>query len=157
MNYIRLLLVLFIGCSSLQAMNPRAAEAVTDAEQSTVQSDKCAICLTDLDEVDPKDICTTLCDHRFCRACLDEWSKTSDTCPVCRDDLCSGAWVVVEIRIPKKVKVVLDRLGIITQSARRVAGKVIINFGAPTALAALVVYCYMNTPNTAMPTDEPAC
>ena len=43
---------------------------------------KCPICLESLDEK-----ITTACNHDFHESCLNTWSKTNDTCPLCRHDL----------------------------------------------------------------------
>ena len=45
----------------------------------------CSICLT---TPDLEKATLTLCDHLFCRSCLDIWLKEHSTCPFCREHVC---------------------------------------------------------------------
>jgi hypothetical protein len=43
---------------------------------------ECPICL---DKIKKKEVTTTnKCFHKFCLLCIKEWSKTKETCPLCR-------------------------------------------------------------------------
>lgn len=42
----------------------------------------CAICLEEMDE---KNNCTTLCNHKFCLSCMLKSLKYKNSCPVCRE------------------------------------------------------------------------
>ena len=42
---------------------------------------ECQICWTESSDT------ITFCDHQYCRKCIDEWMKRSNTCPMCRQDL----------------------------------------------------------------------
>lgn len=43
----------------------------------------CCICLEKL----PKRVKVTKCNHKYCRECIDEWTKKNYTCPLCRTKL----------------------------------------------------------------------
>jgi hypothetical protein len=42
---------------------------------------QCSICL---DKISTVDTCTTLCNHKFHKTCIDTWARSD--CPVCRQD-----------------------------------------------------------------------
>jgi len=42
----------------------------------------CPVCYSTLEEA--KTTTPAACEHQFCQACLDEWNKISNTCPLCR-------------------------------------------------------------------------
>lgn len=44
----------------------------------------CAICL---EEINEKNNCTTLCNHKFCLSCMLESLKYKNSCPTCREIL----------------------------------------------------------------------
>ena len=46
---------------------------------------ECSICLNELIE---KNTCTTGCNHKFCKVCLDEWFNSKKlSCPLCREEI----------------------------------------------------------------------
>ena len=47
---------------------------------------KCSICLDE--DVESNDLCSTGCDHQFCKSCLDEWfDQGKISCPMCREEI----------------------------------------------------------------------
>jgi PHD and RING finger domain-containing protein 1 len=60
------------------------SEAVDPDDSTTSNSAKCPICLATFtaEEVATPDTC----DHRFCVGCLEEWSASSNTCPLHRQE-----------------------------------------------------------------------
>ena len=47
---------------------------------------KCSICLDE--DVESNDLCSTGCDHQFCKSCLDEWFDQGKlSCPMCRQEI----------------------------------------------------------------------
>jgi hypothetical protein len=42
----------------------------------------CAICL---EEINEKNNCTTLCNHKFCLSCILKSLKYKNSCPICRE------------------------------------------------------------------------
>ena len=53
---------------------------------------ECPICYTT-----NKDKIITKCGHSFCKSCIDKWTKSKNTCPICRTQL-------TETEEPKKVE-----------------------------------------------------
>lgn len=54
-----------------------------DPEIKQIEDDTCSICLENYNE---KDLCRVLdCGHVFHQKCCDDWLKTKDTCPYCRN------------------------------------------------------------------------
>ena len=46
--------------------------------------EQCSVCLTE----EIVDLCTTNCDHAYCKACLDSWfNRGNKSCPLCRQDI----------------------------------------------------------------------
>lgn len=59
-------------------------DVAVDSDSSDGQSEKCPICLLSFKQ---QEIGTPeSCDHMFCLECLQEWSKTMNTCPVDRQE-----------------------------------------------------------------------
>lgn len=68
---------LFSRLRSLPAPAPTAAQTAEENQDRT-----CAICLEEITTCGEVDKCA----HRFCLACLLQWSDHSNTCPVCRQE-----------------------------------------------------------------------
>jgi hypothetical protein len=47
---------------------------------------ECSICLTDINE----NIVKTICEHYFCKSCVDKWLSEHYNCPNCRNNLLSS-------------------------------------------------------------------
>ncbi|ORX60975.1 hypothetical protein BCR36DRAFT_365560 [Piromyces finnis] len=56
-----------------------------DKDNKEIQETKCSICLLNYEKNDELRI--LLCTHSFHKECIDNWFKTSSTCPICRTDL----------------------------------------------------------------------
>ena len=52
-----------------------------DSKNNIKTTMECSICLTAVLQEQKK---TTACKHTFHKACLDEWTKAHNTCPLCR-------------------------------------------------------------------------
>ena len=44
--------------------------------------EECSICYCEIDTI--KNISVTSCNHTFCFTCITRWTRSHDTCPVCR-------------------------------------------------------------------------
>jgi hypothetical protein len=53
-------------------------ESITD--KSNIQNNECCICMEDI--IDIK--ITLICQHFYCKECIDNWRKKSKDCPICR-------------------------------------------------------------------------
>lgn len=63
-----------VGCSNVDDVAPIV--------QAETESTRCAICLEDLDGTVPvRQI--HVCQHLFCKDCLESWLKENKTCPIC--------------------------------------------------------------------------
>ena len=48
--------------------------------------DICSICL--ISPIPLLNVCTTNCNHRFCKSCLETWqNRINRDCPICREDI----------------------------------------------------------------------
>jgi len=56
-----------------------------DKDNKDIQESKCSICLLNYEKND--ELRLLLCTHTFHKECIDNWFKTSSTCPICRTDL----------------------------------------------------------------------
>ena len=47
--------------------------------------EQCTICFNTITE---ENLCTTNCNHSYCKSCLDTWfNRGEKTCPICRTDI----------------------------------------------------------------------
>ena len=53
-----------------------------EQEKLRTEKNECIICTGDIDNI--HDFINTLCGHKFHLSCINEWVKTSNTCPMCR-------------------------------------------------------------------------
>ncbi|CAG9762977.1 unnamed protein product [Ceutorhynchus assimilis] len=62
-------------------MNQSTQSRKRKRKESKLETEKCSICLTKLRKyvASPKN-----CRHLFCLGCLKRWSRTQNTCPICR-------------------------------------------------------------------------
>lgn len=53
---------------------------MSNAQYCNIPVDPCVICLDDIKKVST----TNVCNHHFCFACIQRWSKLNSTCPLCK-------------------------------------------------------------------------
>ena len=58
----------------------------------------CSICLSEMNK--NKMISLETCKHNFCKNCIKEWNKCSNTCPMCRQNITYN----FKIKLKKKKK-----------------------------------------------------
>jgi len=77
--------------------------------------DPCSICHLDLEE----NVLTTSCNHLFHEACLNEWLKRANTCPICReyDPISNPATPITLKVLAARVAICIFNLGITTSSS----------------------------------------
>ena len=46
---------------------------------------ECPICFEEITE--KKNIKKTICGHKFCKECIEEWTEKELSCPLCRENL----------------------------------------------------------------------
>jgi hypothetical protein len=61
---------------------------------------KCPICLESVKENSKLDICQ----HQFCKECIDHWSNLSNTCPVCKEEFKKIIYLQDDKTVEKSVK-----------------------------------------------------
>ncbi len=54
-----------------------------DVLSSEIRHEDCSICLESLST----SVCETSCKHQYHKECIETWSKSSSTCPLCRSGL----------------------------------------------------------------------
>lgn len=55
---------------------------------------ECPICLEIITE--KKNIKKTICGHKFCKECINEWMEQEESCPLCRKELKSVVVINIE-------------------------------------------------------------
>lgn len=88
------------------------ARTVVQTDHETVQTtipehlkdEICSICITKKKE---KCVAATVCNHVFCKKCLNAWFKISKTCPMCRFDFANNN---LTIKDDKKLTDLIDKL-----------------------------------------------
>ena len=62
---------------------PQSEFKMSDLQKNATDGEKqCIVCLSDYEEGEK--VLTLTCFHKFHNACIVEWFKTKDSCPVCR-------------------------------------------------------------------------
>ncbi|CAH9098147.1 unnamed protein product [Cuscuta epithymum] len=70
------------GCPSpSHTTDPRRLSSLSPKEEEEV----CPTCLEEYDDDNPK--IKTQCNHHFHLACILDWRKRSDTCPICNQEM----------------------------------------------------------------------
>lgn len=80
------LIILYFYLNRKNKVNVRNLVFIETSEQSG----ECIICMQELDN----NVVSTNCCHKYHKDCIEEWSKKSNLCPICRNDMTKGLIIV---------------------------------------------------------------